>query len=166
MIWQTLVILFEERLPNHYYFNMKNRKEFLDSRREDIIKWMSEHRSFSYMYNQLKISRDTIRKYIKQINPNYKGNQGLKGGRRNKRKSALELIKSNSTRNSRKRERLIEDGLKERKCECCGLSEWMGKPIPLELHHKDFNHYNNELDNLMIVCSNCHMQLHGYSNNI
>ena len=50
------------------------------------------------------------------------------------------------------------------KCECCGLSEWMGKPIPLELHHKDFNHYNNSLDNLQILCANCHMQAHDYCN--
>lgn len=54
---------------------------------------------------------------------------------------------------------------KEDKCERCGLSEWMGMKIPLELHHKDNNHYNNKLDNLMIVCSNCHMQLHNYNNN-
>lgn len=145
---------------------MKNRQEFLDSKREDIIRWMSENRSFSYIYSQLRIARDTIRNYIKKIDPNYKGNQGSKGFKQPKRKTALEIINSPSVNNSRKRIRLIEDGLKENKCECCGLSEWMGKPIPLELHHKDFNHYNNDLDNLMIVCANCHMQLHGYSNNI
>ena len=53
-----------------------------------------------------------------------------------------------STANSAKRKRLIEDGIKEAKCERCGNSEWMGMPIPLELHHIDFNHYNNSLDNL------------------
>jgi hypothetical protein len=60
--------------------------------------------------------------------------------------------------------RLIEEGIKEARCECCGLSTWNGKPIPLELHHKDLNHYNNDLDNLQILCSNCHMQAHGYNN--
>lgn len=59
---------------------------------------------------------------------------------------------------------LIERGIKENKCECCGLSEWIGKPIPLELHHKDFNHYNNSLDNLQVLCANCHMQAHNYCN--
>ena len=33
------------------------------------------------------------------------------------------------------RHRLLNEGLKERKCECCGSSKWMGKPIALELHH-------------------------------
>ena len=42
----------------------------------------------------------------------------------------------------------------------------MGQSIPLELHHIDFNHYNNSLDNLQILCSNCHMQVHGYNNNL
>lgn len=81
------------------------------------------------------------------------------------RGSALDLIENPNVSNSRKRIRLIEDGYKEDKCERCGLSEWMGMKIPLELHHKDNNHYNNKLDNLMIVCSNCHMQLHNYNNN-
>lgn len=66
--------------------------------------------------------------------------------------------------NAKKRQILIDRGIKESKCKCCGLSEWMGKPIPLELHHKDFNHYNNSLDNLQILCANCHMQAHDYCN--
>ena len=33
------------------------------------------------------------------------------------------------------KQRLFKEGLKEYKCECCGNSEWMGKPIALELHH-------------------------------
>ena len=33
------------------------------------------------------------------------------------------------------KERLFKERLKEKKCECCGRSEWLGKPIALELHH-------------------------------
>lgn len=32
----------------------------------------------------------------------------------------------------------------------------MGVYLPLELHHKDCNHFNNTLDNLQILCPNCH----------
>lgn len=56
------------------------------------------------------------------------------------------------------RKQLIRHRIKEYKCEICGLSEWMGKPIPLELHHKDHNRYNNALDNLQILCPTCHAQ--------
>lgn len=52
--------------------------------------------------------------------------------------------------------KLIRDGVKDKLCEICGLGEWQGKEIPLELHHVDGNRYNNVLDNLQIVCPNCH----------
>lgn len=35
-----------------------------------------------------------------------------------------------------------------RVCECCGLTQWLGRDITLEVHHKDGNHLNNDLDNL------------------
>jgi 5-methylcytosine-specific restriction endonuclease McrA len=34
----------------------------------------------------------------------------------------------------------------------------LGKPIPIELHHKNGDHYDNSLDNLEILCPNCHAQ--------
>ena len=93
----------------------------------------------------------------------YHGNQGLKGmGERKNiqnRKTVSELLLTKSTTSSKIRLRLIKEGYKEEKCEVCGLTEWMGKPIPLELHHKDFNHHNNDIENLQILCSNCHMQI-------
>ena len=46
--------------------------------------------------------------------------------------------------------------LRGHKCEQCGLSEWLDKPISLEVHHKDGNHLNNELENLELLCPNCH----------
>ena len=53
--------------------------------------------------------------------------------------------------------------LRGRKCECCGLSQWRGQDIPLQVHHIDGNHYNNELNNLQILCPNCHAQTDTYA---
>lgn len=73
--------------------------------------------------------------------------------------------KNNKQKDERARQKKVKYILlKGGVCTSCGLSEWMGKPIPLELHHKDFNHYNNSLDNLQILCANCHMQAHDYCN--
>ena len=52
--------------------------------------------------------------------------------------------------------RLLKEGIFEYKCACCGNSEWLGQPIPLELNHKDGNKDNNNLDNLELRCPNCH----------
>jgi len=41
-------------------------------------------------------------------------------------------------------------------CADCGLSEWRGEQIPLELHHKDGDAGNNEYSNLTLLCPNCH----------
>lgn len=58
--------------------------------------------------------------------------------------------------------RLINEGLKERKCEKCGLSSWNGEQIPLELHHINGKHEDNRFENLMILCPNCHAQTDNY----
>lgn len=59
--------------------------------------------------------------------------------------------------------RLISEGYKEYRCEKCGITDWMGKPISLQLDHIDGNHNNNALENLRVVCPNCHSQTETYA---
>ena len=58
--------------------------------------------------------------------------------------------------------RLLSENIKEYRCERCGLSEWQGQKIPLELHHKDGNNSNNEIGNLQLLCPNCHALTDNY----
>lgn len=58
--------------------------------------------------------------------------------------------------------RLFEEGIKENRCECCGISEWNNKPLNMEFHHKDGNKFNHSLDNLIILCPNCHSQTENF----
>ena len=46
----------------------------------------------------------------------------------------------------------------EYKCSCCGISEWHGKELVLQLEHKDGNNKNNTIDNVCWLCPNCHTQ--------
>ena len=44
------------------------------------------------------------------------------------------------------------------KCENCGLTEWQDKPIICELHHINGDSTDNRIENLQILCPNCHSQ--------
>lgn len=68
------------------------------------------------------------------------------------------LIKDCFFSSDRLRKRLIEEGIKEKKCEICGKSMWNGSPIPLELDHINGVKSDNRLSNLRILCPNCHAQ--------
>ena len=52
--------------------------------------------------------------------------------------------------------------LRGHKCEVCGVTEWMSNPIPLEVHHIDGQELNSELDNLLLICPNCHALTDNY----
>jgi AraC-like DNA-binding protein len=54
--------------------------------------------------------------------------------------------------------RLLGAGLKQQRCERCGLTDWRGAPISLELHHVNGDGQDNRLANLRMLCPNCHSQ--------
>lgn len=64
----------------------------------------------------------------------------------------------------RLKRRLWSEGLKKKECENCGLTEWLSKEAPLELDHIDGDRTNNRLDNLRILCCNCHALTDTYCN--
>jgi hypothetical protein len=52
--------------------------------------------------------------------------------------------------------RLLKEGVLQRPCYECQLTGWKGRPIPLELEHRDDDRKNNALENLTLLCPNCH----------
>jgi transposase-like protein len=58
--------------------------------------------------------------------------------------------------------RLIKAGIKENRCEQCGIAKWRGKPLNVALHHVNGDGAGNRLENLMFLCPNCHAQTPNY----
>ena len=125
-------------------------------RKEEILKWIEEFQSKAYICRQLNCKPETLNSYLNKMGISYQGNQGLKGVASNQYKTAEEYAKGNNVSSHKLKEKMIKDGLKKHQCELCLLEEWQGRAIPLELHHKDGNHYNNDFNNLQILCPNCH----------
>lgn len=72
------------------------------------------------------------------------------------------LVKDCNYQSYKLAKRLIKEGIKENKCECCGLTNWLQKPIKLELHHINGIHNDNRLENLQLLCPNCHSYTDNY----
>jgi hypothetical protein len=72
------------------------------------------------------------------------------------------LVVGRRVQSNNLKERLIREGLKKRICELCERKDWNGRPIPLELDHVNGRRDDNRLENLRIVCPNCHAQTSTY----
>jgi 5-methylcytosine-specific restriction endonuclease McrA len=133
-------------------------------KKEEILKMIKNNESKSFICRVLKCKFSTLESYLKKMNIVYSGNMGLKGKKiSTKRKNTFEYIKNKYVGTSKLRKKLIEDGIKQNECEICGISDWLGNKITLELHHIDGNRFNNELNNLQILCPNCHSQTENHS---
>lgn len=111
----------------------------------------------------------TIKKYIDlyELDTSHFTGQRWNKGKHNTEEVSLiplELILQNNTNYSSHslKLRLFESGLKEKKCEICGIETWHGNPITLEMHHINGDHYDNRLENLQILCPNCHSQTNNF----
>jgi HNH endonuclease len=71
--------------------------------------------------------------------------------------SIEELVNAPRSRGHLKK-RLVGAGLLEECCQRCGISEWRERRIALELHHVNGNGQDNRLENLVLLCPNCHSQ--------
>lgn len=72
------------------------------------------------------------------------------------------FVENSTYTTSRLKDRLIKGGYKKEMCEKCGRTEWEGEPIPLQTHHINGIHNDNRIENLKLLCPNCHAQTENY----
>ncbi len=68
------------------------------------------------------------------------------------------LVVGRRTNRKHLRGRLQAAGLKPSCCELCGMDTWRDLPLALQLHHVNGDGLDNRLENLQVLCPNCHSQ--------
>lgn len=126
---------------------------------EDIIK-ASRAPSATKAAALLGIHYTTYRRHAYRLGV-WKTNQSGKGLSKDRSKYSIPLesiLKGNEPQYQtfKLKNRLLKENIIERKCSMCNGTVWMNRPIPLELDHIDGNKYNHKLDNLRLLCPNCH----------
>lgn len=134
-------------------------------KKEEIIKMISESEPKSRICMFLNCKTETLNFYLKSFGVDYRGNPGLKGKKRTSNETSYKEYTENGAQISshKLKNKLIKQGVKEEKCEICERVIWNGVIIPLELHHINGNHFDNHIENLQILCPNCHAQQKGNS---
>ncbi|OGB73428.1 hypothetical protein A3K24_00965 [candidate division Kazan bacterium RIFCSPHIGHO2_01_FULL_44_14] len=106
---------------------------------------------------------EQIQKYIHEYNldtQHFRGkgwSAGLKGIGKPRIRLEDILVKNNNFQSFKLKKRLFSSKLKPMHCELCSWSQKTTSGyLPLELHHINGNRHDNRIENLKILCPNCH----------
>lgn len=129
---------------------------------QEIIDACLNSSTMSEACSKLDLHLNTFMRHARRLGV-YKPNQGGKGTVKNRVEGVIPLSEilqglHPSYQTFKLKHRLIKEGIKKNECECCGVSRWMNKDIACELDHIDGNSNNHVLNNLRILCPNCHSQ--------
>lgn len=117
---------------------------------------------------------DTVKRKIKELglDTNHMTGQAWNQGKRyrvvkpTQPLSKILVEHSNWTNTNSLKKRLLKENVKEYRCERCNKTEWEGCPIPLELHHINGIKDDLRIENLQILCPNCHALTENFGNRI
>jgi hypothetical protein len=104
-----------------------------------------------------------IKKYVREFNlitKHFKGqawNKGLRGIGKPRIPLEKILVKGSTFQSFKLKRRLFAADLKPQRCEKCNWAQKAtGGYLPLELDHINGDRHDNRIENLQILCPNCH----------
>lgn len=109
----------------------------------------------------------TVDKYIEELNIDISHFEvGISHNIPIQKQDLKDILVENSsyTNTSSLKDRLVKEGLLEYKCsiEKCQLSTWLDDKINLQLDHINGDRADNRIENLRLLCPNCHSQTDTY----
>lgn len=120
---------------------------------EGYIKTMKESCKKSYTENNRKTGRDNY------LSMPEESKNSMSWSRGKILKSFNDIFCQNSkVSNHLVKKYLLNNKIVENKCNSCSISTWLEQPISLELDHIDGDPSNNTIENLRLLCPNCHSQ--------
>jgi hypothetical protein len=143
----------------------KNKNHCDDCYRELITDAIEKSITMAEAAKYLGMSLTSFKKYAIKFGL-YSPNQGRKGITRDEYEDDTRRIPLNDILNGyypfystgKLKKRLLRLNMIENKCAVCEVNEWMGKELVCELDHIDGNNQNHKLENLRMLCPNCHSQ--------
>jgi hypothetical protein len=149
-------------IPLPIYYNLLMKRHYNKYTNKDIVTAIAEVKSMSGLLKKLGLkpaggnfaNMKAKLQYLQLSCSHWTGqawnkNQQLKDWKDYKKVECLKLHLIN---------------LRGRACEICKLTHWQNVLISLEVHHKDGDRTHNELDNLQLLCPNCHSYTDHYRN--
>jgi hypothetical protein len=103
---------------------------------------------------------DVLRKAIKyfKLDTSHFTGQAWNKGKKLSPRQPIEKYLSNEVpiQSFKLKNRLLKENVIELKCSYCNRITWLKQPIPLELDHINGNNKDNRIENLRLLCPNCH----------
>ena len=142
-----------------YNINMSTK---MKAEKKEIEEAILSSGSMAQAADKLNMAFSTFKRYATKYELYTNVNQAGKGTVKSKKNLDDVFSGKQHMVTSHLKNRLIREGYKEYKCEDCGIDEWNGKAISLELDHISGDRLDNSLDNLKLLCPNCHSQTHTF----
>ena len=146
------------------YYKQKTKEEL-----QNIINssntWQEVMYNLGYTANRGN-SYKKMKEYLKEIEVDTSKLDNYNEARYSHPKYTLEEIlveNSQYTNMTKLKDRVLKAGLLETKCAICGITDWNNMPLVLQLDHINGNNRDNRIENLRLLCPNCHSQTETFS---